>query len=700
MSVALGKIPSTSFPSDQKVLSYITSVFEKSQLTSSIIKKLTTPIAFVEFKASLTDESANAYNNNYYKIIGYKVERYALVEYIMNKINPDRQYGLNVDTLTKIRNKIDEKQLGKFDDSLSANTTIGQLIKLNFGNVVTYGAPVSRKQQDTSRDLYIKVIKEAFEGFCGCVVKVLWDLGIPVGVSIEAGRRVANYFFKGITISTEDLYDPLTKLGELYRNWMWDTVEDNFKLKKPDEVPPGLKKGETYENELMLFGYPPRKFIEQRGRPKGETRGQKVLLASKKYTVPMIEGKPVLAKVLTKNQSGQNPWVTELKKQVCKIALDTLGREYGIFPKEKKTDRSNIKTENNSSVDPGEVKDFMRRIFQRSKVEEDIFKDIFKSDFGTYVNALTQSNELQYFEFLGDLVANLVCALVLAKYYPIYQNPQFTASFHTASTEITGTRGFYQISVNIGLNKIIPSALLKGLPIEAIKGTITQKSIFEDVLESFVGVFSETIRKKYGICLSFQYTYQFMEYAILKSNIDLSNPISDLKSLYDRLPPFDPNIPKDQRALVWSDPSQGMYELLHPDKVSFLLRVGVPLSDEPLQIGFDKGVYYVGVNAWNKGYKSLPGWRKLNRRKSTHNFESASPRSYEGLEVNPRNKQTIAMIKIIGAPEYNINRLIKIKEVKRKVSEIALQIIDKKYRYLRDLAAQVKTVKQILYGMD
>jgi hypothetical protein len=44
--------------------------------------------------------------------------------------------------------------------------------------------------------------------------------------------------------------------------------------------------------------------------------------------------------------------------------------------------------------------------------------------------------------------------------------------------------------------------------------------------------------------------------------------------------------------------------------------------------------------------------------------------------------------------------LLKIQEVKRKVSEVALQTIDKRYRYLKDLAALVKTARQVKYEME
>jgi dsRNA-specific ribonuclease len=64
------------------------------------------------------------------------------------------------------------------------------------------------------RSLY----EDAFEAFCGCLVDCITRVGFGYGAAIEVCHNILRTFFDAETISIkyEDVYDPVTRLKELY----------------------------------------------------------------------------------------------------------------------------------------------------------------------------------------------------------------------------------------------------------------------------------------------------------------------------------------------------------------------------------------------------------------------------------------------------------------------------------------------------
>lgn len=201
---------------DEKFYTFISSILSgPGNVKDEAIKKLLTPKAMQKFKMAFVSKLSDRYNN------------YELAEFVGDGMLHAYVAKFIVTRFPQIKNPDWTTRLTQF---LSKSKTLGSLAyQSGFHSFAQIPNDIPRDLKDNT---FADTMEDIFEAFIGTVVTV-FDESYPDGVGYAVAKNIAfHYFYKvDIPLNREGLWDPVTRLKELYEKYRWpDQPKDIYRL--------------------------------------------------------------------------------------------------------------------------------------------------------------------------------------------------------------------------------------------------------------------------------------------------------------------------------------------------------------------------------------------------------------------------------------------------------------------------------------
>jgi dsRNA-specific ribonuclease len=208
---------------------FIRGLLERALVKPEHVDAYTSPENMKEWQIAFTHPSASKISYQYYEFVGDQIVNQFVVFYITDRYPKI----VNVNWLTKIAHM------------LNGEKTLARLTRENTGleKFIIYGDEMKQKiadNPDLNRNReYIKMCEDTFESFCGCLVKIIMRTGKLRGSAIEVAYRILDTFYNGgnIDISYERVFDPISRLKEMYENKRMGIRWTREAPKSEDDVP-------------------------------------------------------------------------------------------------------------------------------------------------------------------------------------------------------------------------------------------------------------------------------------------------------------------------------------------------------------------------------------------------------------------------------------------------------------------------------
>jgi dsRNA-specific ribonuclease len=214
---------------------YIRSLIERGGVTNdpitigdktvpSYLDQLTSKENMRELKIAFTHPSVNSDPNAEpqpdYEL--YEFEGDTIINAFVTFYIRDRYPKIvSVNWLTKIAHMINSK---KFLGRLARQTGIEKYI--------IYGEDMRKEIARNGKDLnknidYLSMLEDVVEAFCGCLINLFKKIGLTRAIGEQVVNNILTTFYNAMDISIryEDVFDPITRLKELYeakgRGYKW-----------------------------------------------------------------------------------------------------------------------------------------------------------------------------------------------------------------------------------------------------------------------------------------------------------------------------------------------------------------------------------------------------------------------------------------------------------------------------------------------
>jgi len=171
-------------------------------------------------------------------------------------------------------------------------------------------------------------------------------------------------------------------------------------------------------------------------------------------------------------------------------------------------------------LEHGGVKKKYRNLLLDDKAVITRYNDAFTSQYANPVY------NYEFYEYLGDAIANSSISWYLARRFPQLCNPTNIGLLSTLYNNQKSTLIFSDISVSLGFAPFISADTNEFSPKH-------QKFLYEDVFEAFFGVTAYTIDEKFGYGLGQPICYRIIEWIYDQRHISLE--FADVKDAKTRL---------------------------------------------------------------------------------------------------------------------------------------------------------------------
>ena len=228
---------------------FIKQLFNKSKIDDKYLKVLITPKALSTYKVAFTSNTVNSENNyELYEYIGDTAANTAVVMYFFNTF-PQLQNVKYINILNRLKIvHVSKDSYSKIAENL------GFWSHIKYDANVAMEKPLLKKNRDA-------LLEDVFEAFIGATYIILLEEFKMVGVSSQIIYNFIKEIFdkKEISFAPEDLYDPKTRLKELFevkKNVSNPLVERFGRPRYTDAPQPATSTVLTFTNDskLKFFG--------------------------------------------------------------------------------------------------------------------------------------------------------------------------------------------------------------------------------------------------------------------------------------------------------------------------------------------------------------------------------------------------------------------------------------------------------------
>lgn len=236
-----------------KFRSFIKGLLEKGKVNEKHIEKILTPENMDEFRIAFTHPSSGAEKDyQLYEFLGDVVFN----EFVPYHIRERFPNIVSVKWITRIKHTlVSSKSLAKIAMAEGLNKfaiygnkpfSAGKLRSL-----VGMTEEIRLNPDLYNNPYYTAMMEDIMEAFFGCLMTIILKMGFVHGVGTEISHNILRSFFGNVEIATkyEDVFDPVTRLKELYESKViglrWPN-KDAFEFRKIDDT----------HMEAIVYGWP------------------------------------------------------------------------------------------------------------------------------------------------------------------------------------------------------------------------------------------------------------------------------------------------------------------------------------------------------------------------------------------------------------------------------------------------------------